>query len=119
MMGAVKCVEEGKSLREASRLYNIPLETLRRWVNGTVDVVCRPGLPTILMDEEERQLESYVLEMAAMGFGLSREDVMCLGYVIAERSGREHPFHDGMAGCGWFDGFRARHPKLTLRTPQP
>ena len=60
MIGAVKCVEEGKSLREASRLYNVPLETLRRRVNGTIDVVCRPGPPTILTDEEERQLESCV-----------------------------------------------------------
>ena len=51
-----------------------------------------------------------MLEMVAMGFGLSREDIMRLGYVIAERSGREHPFHDGMAGRGWFDAFRARHP---------
>lgn len=53
------------------------------------------------------------------GVGLSREDVMRLACVIAEKSGKKHPFHDGMAGRGWFDGFRACHPKLVLRTPQP
>jgi hypothetical protein len=57
--------------------------------------------------------------MVEMGFGLSREDVMLLASVIAEKSGEKHPFHDGMAGRGWFDGFRTRHPHLTLRTPQP
>ena len=57
--------------------------------------------------------------MVEMGFGLSREDVMCLAFVIAEKSGKKHPFHDGMAGRGWFDGFRTCHPHLTLRTPQP
>ena len=31
----------------------------------------------------------------------------------------KHPFRDGKAGRGWFDGFRARHSKLTIRTPQP
>ena len=54
-----------------------------------------------------------------MGFGLTREDVMCVAYTIAEKSGRKHPFKDGKAGRGWFEGFRARHPTLTIRTPQP
>lgn len=44
---------------------------------------------------------------------------MCLAFVIAEKSGKKHPFHVGMAGRGWFDGFRAHHPQLVLRTPQP
>ncbi len=35
MAGAVQSVAEGKGLREASRLYNVPIETLRRRVNGT------------------------------------------------------------------------------------
>ena len=57
--------------------------------------------------------------MVEMGFGLSREDVMRVTFVIAEKTGKKHPFKDGMAGRGWFDGFRACHPKLTLRTPHP
>ena len=44
---------------------------------------------------------------------------MCTALRIAEKSGRKHPFTGGAAGQTWFDGFRARHPKLTIRTPQP
>ena len=57
--------------------------------------------------------------MSDMGFGLSREDVMALAYTVAKKIGRDNPFPDGHAGRGWLDGFRPRHPKLTLRSPQP
>ena len=41
MAAAVEQVQKQElSLREASRLYNIPLETLRRRVNGTVAIDC-------------------------------------------------------------------------------
>ena len=53
-----------------------------------------------------------------MGFGLSRSDVMAVAFKLAEASGRKHPFTDGAAGRAWFDGFRSRHPKLTLCSTQ-
>ena len=43
MVSAVKSVQDGKGFREASRLYNVPVETLRRRVTGAVEIVCRPG----------------------------------------------------------------------------
>ena len=58
--------------------------------------------------------------MAEMGFGLSREDVMLTAFKIAhaEALGRNHPFIKGTAGRAWFDGFRFRHPNLSLRSAQ-
>lgn len=65
MQAAVLCVrEERKSLWEAARLYNIPVETLKR-VNGTVPVICKPGLSTILTEEEGKLCE-YLITMAVM-----------------------------------------------------
>ena len=57
--------------------------------------------------------------MADVGFGLTREDIVRLAFNITEKSGRKHPFSGNKAGRGWFEGFKARHPKLTLRIPQP
>ncbi len=45
---------EGMLLREASRLYNVPLETLRRRINGSVAIDCRPGPKTVLTEDEEK-----------------------------------------------------------------
>ena len=56
--------------------------------------------------------------MADMGFGLTREDVMRMAFVIVEKTQRPHPFESGHAGRGWNEGFMAHHPKLSLRTPQ-
>jgi hypothetical protein len=110
--------EEEGSLREAARLYDVPIETLRRRVIGAVKVDCRPGPNTILTTAEESQLVKYIIDMSDMGYGLSREDVMVMGFKIAERAGRQHPFKDGTAGRGWYDGFIARH-NLKLYTAQP
>ena len=50
--------------------------------------------------------------MADMGFGLTKEDIMNIAFRIVDKSGRNHPFSNGMAGRGWFEGFRAQHPQL-------
>ena len=57
--------------------------------------------------------------MADMGFGLTTEDIMSIAFKIAEKSHRKHPFSNGMAGQGWFEGFKSRHPQLRIRKPQP
>ena len=72
-----------------------------------------------MTSEEERRLAQYIVDMCDMGFGLSRQDVMRVAYSIVEKSGREHPFSNGMAGRAWFDGFRSRNPNLTIRISQP
>ena len=112
-------VDDGMGRRQAARVYNVPVETLRRRVNGSVPLGCRPGPHTVLTEEEELRLVEYFSEMADMGFGLTREDVMQLAYIIAEKTGKQHPFKDGSAGRSWFEAFRARHHRLTFRTPQP
>ena len=53
MEAAYKAVINGKGLREAARTHNVPVETLRRRVNGAVAMGCKPGPSTILSDEEE------------------------------------------------------------------
>ena len=57
--------------------------------------------------------------MSEMGYGLSRDIVMHLAFTIVDKTQRKHPFKDGKAGRAWFDGFRRRHPRLTIRSPQP
>ena len=80
---------------------------------------CRPGPHTVLSEEEESQIVEYVINMANIGFGLTREDVMQLAYKVVEKIGKQHPFLDGSAGWSWFEAFHTRHPKFTFHTPQP
>ena len=119
MTAAVNAVNnEGSSLRAASRLYNVPIESLRRRVIGQVDVECRPSPQTVLSKEEDH-LAKYCIEMADRGFGLAREDVTRFAFQIAEKMNKSHPFQNGMAGRGWYERFLSRHPYLHLRSSQP
>ena len=76
-----------------------------------------PGPAPVLSSMEDR-LAQYLVDMADMGFGLSRQEVMHLAFQIAEESGIKHPFQNFTAGRKWFEAFRSRHPNLTLRTPE-
>ena len=87
MAVAVEQVKAGRALREASRLYNVPVETLRRRVIETVAEDCRPGPPNVLMGEEETRLSEYSARMSDMGFGLTREDVMAVAFAIVDKTG--------------------------------
>ena len=119
MEGACNAVKnEQMGLHEAARTYNVPVETLRRRTTGLVSLNCRPGPPPVLTTEEEARLAQYCVAMADMGFGLTREGVMAMAYAIADKTGRGHPFKEGHAGRGWYEGFMARQATLTLRTPQ-
>ena len=88
-------------------------------MKGIVQNGCRPGPATILTEEEEDHLASYLKQMSEMGYGLSRETVMRLAFTIVDKAQRKHPFKGETAGRAWFDGFIRRHPKLTIRSPQP
>ena len=61
---------------------------------------------------------SYIITMAQMGFGLNPHDIRSLAYEIAENSGHNHPFTNGLAGKDWFQAFTCRH-KISMRVPQP
>ena len=118
MAATLQDLKGGMSVHEAARLYNLPYETLRRRVVEKVDLECRSGPLTVLTEDEEDELASYCVKMANMGFGLSRSDVMVVAFKIAEASGRKHLFTDSAASRAWNDGFRSRHPQLTLRSTQ-
>ena len=67
MEAAVETVQAARGLQETSRLYNVPVETLRRRAIGKVDIDCRPGTPTVLTKEEENEIASYLWSMVVPG----------------------------------------------------
>ena len=99
-------------------MHNISVETLRRCVNGSAKPGSKPGPGTTLTEEEEGKLAAYLVTMADMGYGIKRNTVMEMAFMIAERNDRKHLFREGRAGHAWFEGFQRRHPKLTICSPQ-
>ena len=87
------------SLRGAAKYHNVPFETLHRRVNGTVAMDCKPGPSTIFTKEEE---DAYLITMAEMGYGFTREMSLRIAYVLAEKLQKKHSFRDQKAGCFGF-----------------
>ena len=77
MRAAMESINEGEGLREAAKLYNVPVETLRRRVNGKVDIDWCPGPPTVLT-KKEKTIVCYLIQMADIGYGLTR----CNNYIM-------------------------------------
>lgn len=72
-------VNDGSSLREASRLYNVPVETLRWRVTGAVDLSCKPGPSTVLTPE------SVCLNMQ-LKWQIRGSDETCVCYSVKVRA---------------------------------
>ncbi|KAK6998413.1 tigger transposable element-derived protein 6 [Biomphalaria glabrata] len=74
---------------------------------------------TVLPAELENELVSHINQLEGMLFGLTRNDIRCLAYQIAEKKGLSHRFNktEGMAGKDWFRDFKKRH-NLSLRQPE-
>ena len=106
MKSAVIAVQEGNGLRSAARMLDVPLETLRRRVIGSVPLDCKPGPKTVLSKEEDLIFRYFITTcMSEMGYGIGRDDLMVVGFRVAEKSGRPHPFKENSAGRAWLEGF--------------
>ena len=49
-----------------------------------------------MTETEENMLRDYVIKMADMGYGLSKDDILRTAFQILEKSKRPHPFKNGL-----------------------
>ena len=63
---------------QSGKQLSIIMFHLKPSEEGITSLECNSGPPTVLTVEEEEKLAHYCVQMAYMGFGLSREDVMII-----------------------------------------
>lgn len=114
MTAAAMRHQDGKGLRDVSRLYNVPLESSSHWCYR--DGASTPEPATVLTEEQEERLSQYLIHMSEIG-NQRWHYVSCIQHARVNQA--HHPFKNGKAGHGWFEGFISHHPKLTLHKPQP
>ena len=129
MKEAVNLVREGGSLRKVASLKDIPFQTLARYVNKARDVddisqirmSPNYSINKVFTSAEEDSLENYIISCSRMFYGLSVDDCRKLAYEMAIENKKKIPakWHERkMAGLKWMRGFRQRHVRLSLRTPE-
>ena len=104
------------SVRKAAAHFGIPRGTLQDKLSGRRQVI--PKETTELTEAEEQEVYDWVMEMAARGFGRSKQDLRKGVNQFLDFKGRTTRWDDNLPGAGWFKLFKRRHPKLKYRKAQ-
>ena len=70
---------KGMSVYKSSIICGIPTQTLRDRIKGKVDdQIERSGPPPILSKEQEAELVNHIMQMAEIGYGYTKQDMLKL-----------------------------------------
>ena len=78
MSKAVEAVLSGKSIRRAALDFNVPKSTLSDRISGRVQEGVMSGPHKYLSDEEELELEKFLILCGSMGYPKTRYEVLSL-----------------------------------------
>ena len=114
MIKAMKAVDTGVSIRHAATTHGVPKSTLCDRVTGRVQHGVKSGPDPYLSRAEEDELVNFLLRCASVGYAHTRSEVLVIVNQILELKGVKRNVTNG-----WWDGFKKRHPTLSLRTAVP
>lgn len=126
MKNAIKAVlEENVSQKTAAKQFNVPRQTLRRYLEKTrsgqpFHLKEKLGRKTVLTVQQEKELVNVLLDMEQKLFGVSIKDVKKHVFYYCSKNGIENPFNQNkrQAGKDWLKDFLKRNPELSIRKPE-
>ncbi|CAH2011201.1 unnamed protein product [Acanthoscelides obtectus] len=121
LRNAIEDLRNGRgSVRQISRVYNVPARTLmRRMRSGNLRKE-KLGRKTCLTTVHEASLVNYIQNMEKHGFALTSIDVKKLAFSFAVQNNIPNNFNidKKQAGHDWFVSFMQRHQELSIRKAQ-
>ena len=102
------------SIRQTAELYGIPPSSIHDWKNGKTSTK-KIGHQTYPTEVEELALVKWCFSMLKVALCVTLNMLKCTIQTILKNAPRQHPFRDGIPGQKWWDGFKKRHPSITLR----
>ena len=112
-----KVKEDGMSVLKASRVFNVPENTLRDRVLGKVDpeTVMMGKLP-LFEQYEEAQIVEHFKTMADLGYGYTQQECINVASQYAIQLGKRTK--DKPLSMMWMKGFLARWPEMRVIKPR-
>ena len=80
----MEAVSQGTAVSTAAKAFNVPRKMLDDRVKGRVKHGTKPGPDTVLTEEEEAVLMSYLVYMAQRGFPQTRTMTMAFAWAVAK-----------------------------------
>ena len=87
-------------------------------LKGFVADDARHGAPTKLTRAEEKCLVEYINLMAAIGYQLTKQQLLWEVKRILDANGQRTKFTDNLPGDDWYKGFLRCHDDIMQRIPQ-
>ena len=118
MVKAMEAVRSGSGINRAALDYGVPHTTLKDRLSGRVKDGVLPGPEPYLASEEEKELATFLVDCAAVGFGKTRREVMgIVEQVILEKEAAEKRkiLRAEKISDGWWRRFQKRQKELSLR----
>lgn len=106
------------TIYRASKVYNIPNQTLHDKINKKYKKQESAGAPTVLSSTEEGLLVKWVLHMAEIGFPVTKDQLLHSVAKLLIGLNRPNPFKDGVPGRHWYEAFLKRNPIISKRVCQ-
>ena len=104
------------SLNCASKAFGIPYAPLGDKVRSRRPM--QPAPKTVLLEDEEKTLVQWLMELSHRGFGWTKADVKDMVKTILDTRGAKTVFRDYWPGEDWMQAFFKRHPKVVERMGQ-
>lgn len=115
---ALRRIKSGETICKISREFGIPKSTLLCKRKELIPSIKRSGPPTVLTDEEEKQLVKWVFHMHKAGYPVTKTQIINSVAILIKEIKRDNPFKNGRPGRSWLDSFLRRHPELSQRVSQ-
>jgi hypothetical protein len=106
------------SQRGASRRYNVPKSTIIDKHYGKSSLHSRSGPKSVLSETDENIIVEWLINMAKIGYGQTRQQLLSAVKKVMDQDGRQTPFKNNLPGKDWFYAFMKRHPEIAPHTPQ-
>ena len=121
MQTAINLCRAGESIKGTARKYGLAFATLYRHVKSGIASPQLGRFRPIFTEDQEIEMVTYLQDMDAVFFGLTRDDFMRLAFEYAKCNNLRYPESwnkHKKAGEEWLQRFLSRHTTLTLIIPE-
>ena len=111
----MKAIQMGMAICRASEFYGIPKSTLSDKVSGCTPLSKKKGPELMLSRELEDRIEKWLIKMARISYGQTKNDVLNKVQELVKKMGIPTPFPDAQPSDKWYHLFMRHHPDLQMR----